>query len=452
MDRDPRLEVSDGSRAIHVTALWGETVLLVRHLRQDERLTVGSDPGADLPLPCPTVPLVEARDGRFYLFGEEPIARDARIRLELGGCTLQLDSVPPARKQRRPPLFDWSAQRFTAWSLGAHAILMLLVLAVPPAIGGLLAHDSFDLHQAFVRVDPPRPVDRPGVPLWLTRGGTGRRAKGVEGRMGDHRDRHDSGLFGVRGPEDNEQRHLARERNLPPVLPKPTLGLPSTAASWGKELATMVGRRIPSIVGDSTALGREAEHALGGLTGHHTGEAYGVGGLGIIGSGRGSGGTGETVGLGSFGTVGRGGMGRGGDGYGRGEGQLGSHRASVPRVSPCGGVSGSTGRSWRGCIRVRGSMDKEIIRRVIRRHINEVRYCYARELQVRPHLRGRVVVRFVILRTGMVSAAEVEASTLDSPEVERCVARAVRRWRFPSGGDGITIVSYPFVFQSAGDH
>jgi TonB family protein len=63
-----------------------------------------------------------------------------------------------------------------------------------------------------------------------------------------------------------------------------------------------------------------------------------------------------------------------------------------------------------------------------------------------------VVVRFVIARSGVVQSAQVEESTLGSPGVERCVARAVRRWRFPRSckGGGITIVGYPFAFQSAG--
>ena len=37
-------------------------------------------------------------------------------------------------------------------------------------------------------------------------------------------------------------------------------------------------------------------------------------------------------------------------------------------------------------------VDKEIIRRVIRRHMNEVKFCYERELQRNPTLRGAVRV------------------------------------------------------------
>ena len=71
------------------------------------------------------------------------------------------------------------------------------------------------------------------------------------------------------------------------------------------------------------------------------------------GSGTGGGGTGEgTIGLGNFGTIGKGGGGGNGSGYGRGAGGLGGRRARAPDVIP-------------GQANVRGSLDKEIIRRII---------------------------------------------------------------------------------------
>ncbi|HEY3356405.1 MAG TPA: alpha-2-macroglobulin family protein, partial [Polyangia bacterium] len=62
-------------------------------------------------------------------------------------------------------------------------------------------------------------------------------------------------------------------------------------------------------IGDAV-LGRDAQHALGGLIGNQVGEAYGVGGLGLVGAGHGGGGRGEgTIGLGRLGTIGHGGGG-----------------------------------------------------------------------------------------------------------------------------------------------
>ena len=114
-----------------------------------------------------------------------------------------------------------------------------------------------------------------------------------------------------------------------------------------------------------------------------------------------------------------------------------SRRARAPRV-----VAGRA--------QVHGALDKEIIRRIIRRHINEVKYCYQKELQVKPGLYGRVVIQFTISGTGQVVMAVVQSSTMNNRNVETCIARAVRRWLFPKPkGGGIVIVSFPFVLRSA---
>ena len=94
-----------------------------------------------------------------------------------------------------------------------------------------------------------------------------------------------------------------------------------------------------------------------------------------------------------------------------------------------------------------GSMDKSIIRGVIRDHINEVKACYEAELAADPTLFGQVMVQFTIAATGEVVASVLQKSTMHSPPVENCTVAAVRRWRFPKPlGGGIVIVSYPFVY------
>jgi TonB family protein len=99
---------------------------------------------------------------------------------------------------------------------------------------------------------------------------------------------------------------------------------------------------------------------------------------------------------------------------------------------------------------VRGSLSREVIRRVIRRHINEVRFCYEQELTARPDLAGRVTVSFIIAATGAVQTASVASSTLSNARVEQCIVTAVRRWTFPApDGGGIVGVNYPFVLDSS---
>ena len=98
---------------------------------------------------------------------------------------------------------------------------------------------------------------------------------------------------------------------------------------------------------------------------------------------------------------------------------------------------------------VRGSLSAEIVRRIVRRHINEVKYCYQKELCAWPTLHGDLVVQFSIAGTGQVVASKVQRSTLSNTPVETCVAQAARRWLFPKPkGGGIVVVSYPFTFGS----
>ena len=169
------------------------------------------------------------------------------------------------------------------------------------------------------------------------------------------------------------------------------------------------------------------------------GEAYGVGGLGLVGTGRGGGGTGYgTIGLGNTGLIGKGGGGGSGSGYGR-------------------GYSGGAGFGGRGTrvptvrqakAEVQGSLDTDIIRRIVRAHINEVRYCYNQGLSANPNLKGRVAIEFVIDAKGKVTTATVKETTMSDAAVGQCIAKQMVKWTFPKPeGGGVVKVVYPFVLE-----
>ena len=120
--------------------------------------------------------------------------------------------------------------------------------------------------------------------------------------------------------------------------------------------------------------------------------------------------------------------------------------ALVALASPDAGTCLMTGGGM-----CRGSLGKEAIRQVIGSHINEVKYCYERELAKMPDLFGTVWVEFTIEATGEVSVSTaLKRSTTRQAPVESCIAAAVRRWRFPepAGGGGV-VVTYPFVLTPA---
>jgi TonB family protein len=127
-----------------------------------------------------------------------------------------------------------------------------------------------------------------------------------------------------------------------------------------------------------------------------------------------------------------------GSGFSRGAGGLGDTRSMPPFILP-------------GPASVHGSLDKELVRRILWRHFDEVRYCYERELVRKRTLRGRVVVDFTISAQGQVLTSRLRRSTLHTPRAESCLVAAVRGWEFPKplGGDVVS-VSYPFHFMPGG--
>jgi TonB family protein len=97
-----------------------------------------------------------------------------------------------------------------------------------------------------------------------------------------------------------------------------------------------------------------------------------------------------------------------------------------------------------------GPMPKEIIRRVIRQHQKQVRYCYEKALVKNPKLAGTLKIKFTIGPKGAVTQASVEADSVGSEALAGCVQKTVQRMKFPAPkGGGIVVVRYPFVFKTA---
>jgi hypothetical protein len=104
--------------------------------------------------------------------------------------------------------------------------------------------------------------------------------------------------------------------------------------------------------------------------------------------------------------------------------------------------------TWTGETVVVSSLDKELIRRVIKRAMPEIRRCYERALAIDPGLSGKLVVTFEITPAGEVGGRW--ASPGLSAWLDRCVLDQIGRLSFPSPGAGRIEVSYPFMFDPAG--
>jgi TonB family protein len=415
---------------------------LVHSTGTDYELLFTQQMSGDVTVDNQTIPLAQlAQSGRARQSGDVAgayawaIPNGARAKVDLGQNTFLVSSVPAPRHYPTPVQIDWGTQAYTAATGLATALFLFMVFSIPPDPKSL-SLDAFMNDKRFAQflIKPPEEKEEQ-IPEWLKKksddeaGGKGKRHKGEEGKMGKKTSKNKAGLYGLKGPPDNKDPHLAKTLAEEQAQKAGIIGL----------IKSTEGSHLASIFGRDNALGTDPENVLGGLVGTQIGEAYGVGGLGLVGSGTGGGGTGEgTIGLGNLGTIGKGGGGGNGSGYGRGAGGLGGRRAHAPDVVP-------------GTAQVRGSLDKEIIRRIIRRHLNEVKFCYEKELLHKPDLYGRVMVQFTISGNGQVIASIVSNSTMNNTSVDNCIAQAVKRWEFPKPqGGGIVIVSYPFVLKAAG--
>ena len=97
-----------------------------------------------------------------------------------------------------------------------------------------------------------------------------------------------------------------------------------------------------------------------------------------------------------------------------------------------------------------GSMDREAIKRVVQRHLRQLKTCYDRVLDKDPTAEGKVVLNWTILAGGSVGTARSVSSEINSKTMLNCMNSRLRSWKFPSPPDGqIGDITYPFVFTSA---
>jgi hypothetical protein len=359
----------------------------------------------------------------------------SQLRLDCGQVVFVLGRTSKAERVPRPWLaLRWTEHKYTAAAAMLLGLFLLAMFVIPPDARSL-SLESWQWDKNYLRTLTTPPVERQ-VPDWLTakrpdqRGDEGNAHAGDPGKMGSKKSSAVNQRYAIRGPANNRDPYMSKQAAEERARNSGVLGI-----------LDQHGSKMASIFGRQTALGNDPEDALGNLIGVQIGDAADLGGLGPLGTGPGGGGTGEnTLGTGNFNTIGSAGRDSGGrNEYGRQVGLLTrGRRAAVPEV-----VS--------GVLTVRGSLDKEIIRRVVHQHMNEIKFCYDQELASKPTLAGRISVQFAISPVGQVITSVMQSTSMDDTRVENCVVNAIRRWEFPKPvGGGIAIVLYPFSFTSPG--
>lgn len=446
------------ARVLQVALLWGDTLLSVEHFRDGVPVTIG-----------------EGRKNVFNVFAPEVgerhvLAVDRGGRLELrvpapAGVIVTTDGTVRTKDELRASggFVSEAGDKVRTFSLGLHdraevsfgtvsfvvryvkpspviqartledtdftyfkitAILLLAAAAVVTAMllrprsDRLGADDILEAQQRVAKF-LVKPTPKQEAPKQKNAGvEEGARAKDEEGKFGKEEARKEEADPSKPGTRIVDKSKKEKDR-----------AVVGNAGILGAMKGLKGGA---SDVFGPGGLGTGINDSLGGLKGGAgLGDARGVGGLGTRGTGKGGGGSG--LGIGGLGTQG---TGRGTGGSGGID--LGGRGKQIVKVVP-------------GRTTVIGGLDKDVIAKVIRDHMAEIKYCYEIELNKNPSLAGKVAVAFTIDPTGSVSEASVSETTLNNSSAENCMLRRIRRWRFPEPkGGGVVAVTYPWLFSPAG--
>ena len=98
-------------------------------------------------------------------------------------------------------------------------------------------------------------------------------------------------------------------------------------------------------------------------------------------------------------------------------------------------------------VKIEGGMSREMVKRVIDQHLEEITYCYETALMSNPSILGRIVFEWKILMSGRVGEIRIVASSVNSHQIHDCIKTAIKSWQFPKPVGAEVVVSYPFVFD-----
>ncbi|MBN2799037.1 MAG: AgmX/PglI C-terminal domain-containing protein [Deltaproteobacteria bacterium] len=345
------------------------------------------------------------KEGARFLI---PMEEDVRLMVDVNGVVFYAHKVFPGQRivDRGSEQVDYPFIAISSFILFLGLLFGVLMLTLEP----LPQSDQYEIPERFVELlmEQPEKEEIKKHPDTNPDAGEGAKAKREEGKVG----KKDAKMKTAKGNKVDMAKQM-QDRQI--------------AENAGVLGALREGSDLDGVFGTS-GLDSSITGGIGGLIGAK-GTQIGSGGLGSRGSGLGGGGTAE--GLGGLGTKGRG---SGASGYGSGGGHFGDKSD--------GAISAVSGDPI-----ILGALDRSLIDEVIKRHMNQIRYCYQRELTKNHNLQGKVVIKFVIAKDGSVSSASVKQSTIDSSAVDSCVASRFMHMQFPQPiGGGIVIVSYPFLF------
>ncbi len=456
---------------LRAAAVWGTTVLGLRHLDAGVSFELGDGPTAvtqkpdGAPISDSPIRAVGsgwelhvrgATGGTLFLRGrqEDPAQlaqTGAPIAIVAGDYGLiqygpnfsvffQFAHAPPMLKQRLK--FEWSLLLAFIFSFVAVIGGLALIWAITTPLGipkplELTSQRELALQFSMKEEDIEPPKD--------TSDDDGDKGKGVKD-PGAKDKKEQGGGKKIKGAEGSLGRKGKAEKT------EQTGEIRSGLGGMSEALNSDVGEEIRKTLGTISSVA----DALGGLRSDNIVLGKGSG-TGLKGAGPGGGGTGEGVPFGS-GTLDTGwGPGRGG-GFGSGRGGPGGRgRGGHGKGGKGGGQGSGTGKGsgkGSGERKIKGKdspkagqgLSPSQISRVVMSRYGAFRACYEAAAARDPKLSGSVSVSFSITRGGSVSGANIGGSSLGNPRVEGCIKRQFTRLSFPSA-DKPTNAGWTFSFR-----
>jgi hypothetical protein len=412
---------------LHVAAMWGTTIITLRHLERGQSFDEDAFPMPD-GIEMSETPIrasssaweVDARGavaGKLRLRGRDedvtaltksglPFAIDkgdyGLLQYGQFGIFFQCGEKQTLEAPERTPEILVALALLSSGAIHMGALgFMRALMTPPPIVKPLELVNPDDLAKRFnlrrAQVVPPSRRDddaRPSDPV--ARGG------------GDH-----EGKPAAEGRHGGTTAHAERApRNVSDLL----------HGEAGQEILRTLGS-LPSV---ESALRNGGPQTTSG-----DGE-----GLGLRGVGQGDGAAVARVGGGSE-IHSDWGVAKGGD-YGIGTGSDHAVRATPPRLDVIIDRRDHT------------TMDPDAINRVVRSHAPALRACYDTELVRDSRLRGGVTLEWTIAPSGSVTSASLVSSTIHNARLEGCVLRQVRSWRFLENDTPTHVAAYPFRFGVGG--
>lgn len=414
---------------VEVVISWGhiQNVLLVAHVGAGERFVLGQDAAADFVLSAEMLGatkfvLVDSGSLRVppaasveeTALTAEQLHAGETSQFSLGEFSVRVRGVrspkrvaPRSSMDRRPLVYVGGTMAFAG--------IMLAMMALSPARGMAMSTARLDMDSRLVRYLVDEPAYEEPEPV---------SSLDFEFGIDNAADPLVNTAYEAVEPERALAEAGRRRRSSDEPVRAGVLEILERLSPMGNEPSPF-----------SNPLGADPMDAIGGHYGIQTGDVFGEGELGLDGTGRGAGGMGE----GTVHLAAGAGTAHGAD-YGSGLGVLAPRESRRTIVCGCGGYNSE----------VVGSLSRETVRRVVRRHRNEIRHCYERSLLTHPELDGRVMTRFLIHPDGTVIGSNVVESSLRHAETEACLTNVLRRLTFPETDGGIVRVNYPFEFRAVG--